>query len=170
MSSYRVIALPDVVADEVRSTGAAPIYGHPAHVEVAKGHGPCRQCLRTFDIGKERRILFTYDAFHGVEALPLPGPVFIHAEPCERYPQDGGFPQDLVQHALTFNAYGLGRKLRAQEHVAGGEGESVIARLLARTDVDYIHVRDTEAGCFDFAIVRNGATDGVDARMEWEGA
>jgi hypothetical protein len=162
MSSYRVIALPDAIADQVRATGAAPTYGHPTHTEVATGHGPCRQCLRTFEVGKERRILFTYDAFHGMEALPLPGPVFIHAARCERYPEDAGFPRELTQHALTFNAYGRGRKLRAQEHLAAGaDVEAAIARLLARTDVDYIHVRDTEAGCFDFAIVRHGsATSG----------
>jgi hypothetical protein len=30
----------------------------------------------------------------------------------------------------------------------------VLERLLARPDVDYIHVRDTEAGCFDCRIER----------------
>lgn len=166
MSSYRVIALPEAVADEVRSTGTAPIYGHPAHTEVAKGYGPCRQCLRTFEVGREHRILFTYDAFHGMEALPLPGPVFIHAARCERYPEDGGFPRELAQHSLTFNGYGRGRKLRVQEHVVGRDVERVIESLLTRPDIDYIHVRDTEAGCFDFAIVRHRTADGGETSME----
>jgi Protein of unknown function (DUF1203) len=30
----------------------------------------------------------------------------------------------------------------------------VIARLFAKPEVDYIHVRDTQAGCFDFAVER----------------
>jgi hypothetical protein len=42
----------------------------------------------------------------------------------------------------------------AQEYVADRCVEPVLERLLARTDVDYIHVRDTEAGCFDFRIER----------------
>ena len=100
-----------------------------------------------------------------MDPLPLPGPVFIHADRCERYPEEGGFPQDLVPHALTFNAYARGRKLRAQEYVAEGEAERAIERLLTREDVDYIHVRDTEAGCFDFAIVRT-AQDQNGARPE----
>ncbi|HEX5832055.1 MAG TPA: DUF1203 domain-containing protein, partial [Gemmatimonadaceae bacterium] len=100
---------------------------------------------------------------HGAETLALPGPVFIHEARCERYPEDGGFPRELARHALTFNAYGRGRKLRAQEHVADGAVEPVIARLLTRPDVDYIHVRDTEAGCFDFAIVRNGGMESAAA-------
>jgi len=154
MPRFRVIAIPTYVADAVRSTRTSPGYGHPAHAEVATGHGPCRHCLRSFTVGVDRRVLFTYDAFSGTESLPLPGPVFIHDAPCERYDEDGGFPADVRAHPLTFNAYGLGRHLRAQEYVADGNVETVVERLLARHDVDYIHVRDTRAGCFDFAVER----------------
>jgi hypothetical protein len=151
---FRVIAIPNSIADAVRVTQKSPGYGHPTHAEIATGHGPCRLCLRTFAIGQERRVLFTYDAFNGTESLPLPGPVFIHEEPCARYSEDDGFPTDLRAHRLTFNAYGRGRHLRAQEYVEDGRAEPVIERLLARDDVDYIHVRDTQAGCFDFRIER----------------
>ena len=154
MPPFRVIAIPSDVADAVRSTRTAPGYGHPAHAEVAAGYGPCRHCLRTFDVGRERRVLFTYDAFRGTEQLPLPGPVFIHEDRCERYAEDAGFPEDLRAHDLTLNAYSRGRALRAQRYVTKGEVESVIEPLLARADVDYIHVRDTRAGCFDFVIER----------------
>jgi hypothetical protein len=99
-------------------------------------------------------VLFTYDAFSGTESLPLPGPVFIHEEPCTRYAEDRGFPDDMRSHPLTFNAYGRGRRLRVQEYVDDGRVEPTIERLLARPDVDYIHVRDTDAGCFDFRIER----------------
>ena len=154
MSDYRIIALPSTIADTVRSTHESPGYGHPTHVEVASGYGPCRHCLRTFAVGQERRILFTYDPFAGTESLPLPGPVFIHEASCERYDERRGFPIDMQSHALTFNAYGRGRHLRAQKYVADGCMEPVIQELLARPDVDYLHVRDTRAGCFDFSIER----------------
>jgi hypothetical protein len=159
MPPFRVIAIPTDVADAVRFTQKSPGYGHPAHAEVASGYGPCRHCLRTFEVGRERRMLFTYDAFNGTESLPLPGPVFIHEDRCERYGEDGGFPEDLRAHALTLNAYGRGRALRAQQYVADGDVEPVIERLLARSDVDYVHVRDTRAGCFDFRIERAGQHD-----------
>jgi hypothetical protein len=155
MPNYRVVAIPSAIAGAVRLTLQSPGYGHPAHAEIASGHGPCRHCLRTFVIGHERRILFTYDAFARTESLPLPGPVFVHETPCNRYPEDGGFPTDMRPHRLTFNAYGRGRRLRAQEYVDDGDAEPVIERLLARSDVDYIHVRDTDAGCFDFTIERD---------------
>lgn len=154
MLPYRTIAIPTSVAESVRATLASPRYGHPAHCEVAAGYGPCRHCLRTFLIGAERRILFTYDAFEGLERLPLPGPIFVHADACERYPEEGGFPERLRSYPLTLNGYGRGRRLAVQEYVEDGEVEAAIGRILARPEVDYIHVRDTEAGCYDLRIER----------------
>jgi hypothetical protein len=151
---FRVAAIPSKVADLVRSTMRSPGYGTPAYVEVATGYGPCRHCLRDFEIGKDRRILFTYDPFRDLEPLPLPGPVFIHAEPCERFPDHLGFPQDIRSHRLTFAAYGAGRRLLTEEYVENGDVEPVITQLLELSDVKFIHVRDTEAGCYDFRIER----------------
>lgn len=154
MSAYRVVAIPTATAEAVRVTMTSPRYGHPAHLEVATGHGPCRHCLRAFDVGREDRILFTHDAFDGRESLPLPGPVFIHAEACDLYPESGGFPEDLVERELTLNAYGVGRELKAQVWVASGEAEATVGQLFDRDDVAYINVYDTEAGCFDFRLER----------------
>ena len=42
----------------------------------------------------------------------------------------------------------------AQEYVLDGTVEPVISRLFATPGVDYIHVRDTQAGCFDFGVER----------------
>ena len=154
--SFRVAAIPTKVAELVRTTRSSPGYGHPAHEEVATGYGPCRHCLRDFQVGKDRRILFTYDPFHGIEPLPLPGPIFIHAESCERFSDAAGFPQDLRSHRLTFAAYGDSRRLVSEEYVANGEVEPAITRLLERNEVNYVHVRDTEAGCYDFRIERAG--------------
>jgi hypothetical protein len=121
---------------------------------VAKGYGPCRHCLRAFEVGQEQRILFTHDPFDEIESLPLPGPVFIHADECARYDEAGGFPDDLRAHAVTLNAYGVGRRLLAQAYVADGLVEPELERLFADADVAYVHVRDTRAGCYDLRVER----------------
>jgi Protein of unknown function (DUF1203) len=154
MQSYRVVAVGSGITDAVRRTLRSPGYGHPAHTEVAAGYGPCRQCLRDFVVGQDRRILFTYDAFNQQEKLPLPGPVFIHETECVAYPEDGGFPADLRARPLTLNAYASGRRLVAQKYVSGGDIDSQITQLLQDREVSYIHVRDTVAGCYDFRIER----------------
>ena len=152
--AYRVLALDPETARKVRDSRRSPGYGHPVHSEVATGYGPCRLCLRDFEIGVERRLLFTCDPFFRLEPYPLPGPVFIHEADCERYPEDGGFPEDLLAHRLTLAAYARGPVLRAEERVEGSAIPETVSRLLSRPDVDYLHVRDTEAGCYDFRIER----------------
>ena len=42
---FTVRGLTQELADEVRRTGSSPGYGHPAHIEIASGTGPCRCCL-----------------------------------------------------------------------------------------------------------------------------
>ena len=160
MISIRVIAIPTEVAEAVRRTGKDPHYGHPASTAVAGEGAPCRHCLKLIAAGEERATLFTLDAFEGVEQLPLPGPVYIHADACERYPEDGGFPAALRASPRTLNAYARGRRLVATEYAEDGDLDAGVEKLLARPDVDYIHVRSTTAGCYTFRIERASSTPG----------
>ena len=153
MNAIRVVAIPTEIAESVRKTMKDPQYGFPAYVSVGDGDAPCRHCLRIISAGMQQT-LFTYDAFAGVEKLPLPGPVYVHAEACERYPEDGGYPAALRESPRTLNAYRRGRRLVAQEYVEGGNVDAAIERLLGHADVDYIHVRSTTAGCYTFRVER----------------
>lgn len=156
MTVFRYLGIPEVLASEVRATLRSPQYGHPAHREAAQGLGPCRSCLRTFVLGQEQRILFTYQPFQDPGSLPAPGPVFIHAEPCQRY--DGlEFPADWSSLPLVLEGYGTGGRLVAQERVGPTPPEAVLSRLFAIGGVEYVHARNGEAGCFM-------------ARVEWAGA
>ncbi|MBV8514372.1 MAG: DUF1203 domain-containing protein [Acidobacteria bacterium] len=157
MNTMRIVAIPTEVASAVRSTLKAPTYGFPAHVEIASDAAPCRHCLKTFVAGNDQRILFTYDRFAGVESLPQPGPVYIHADNCERHHADGGFPDELRNSPRTLEAYARGRKLIATEYVADGKYELAIENLFANPETDYIQVNSTTAGCFTFRIERASA-------------
>ena len=170
MIPIRIVAIPTEVAQEVRQTMRAPVFGFPAHAELATDEAPCRHCLRLTAAGRECRILFTYDRFEGVEALPQPGPVYVHEEACPRYEDDAGFPEELRSSPRTLEAYARGRRLLAQEYVADGKFEPVIEKLFARREVDYIQVHSTTAGCFTFRIERddrpitkNSATENVES-------
>jgi len=154
MIPIRVVAIPTEIADAVRRTHKDPHYGHAAHTEIAGEGAPCRHCLQIIAAGVEKATLFTYDAFEGVESLPLPGPVYIHAEACSRYPENSGFPAQLRSSPRTLNAYARGRRLIAAEYVENGNVDDGVEKLFARADVDYIHVRSTTAGCYTFRIER----------------
>lgn len=151
--NFRVMAIPPEIASQARATMKSPQYGHPAHADVATGYGPCRSCLKTFERDKEIRILFTYNAFAGLSNLPLPGPIFIHQGDCERY-QANEFPADLRALPIVLEGYGGNSWLVARERVTDADFENVIIRLFARNAVDYIHIRNAEAGCFIARIER----------------
>lgn len=157
VSTFRVISIPNSLAEQARATRKSPQYGHPVHVELATGYGPCRQCLHTFNEGREPRILFTYNPFEGRDSYPSPGPIFIHEQPCASYAEDGGFPEDLRRLPLVLEGYGAGRRIVVQERVQDGKVEDAIERIFAQSAVEYIHVRNLEAGCFIAEIGRAAA-------------
>src|SRR5512146_2417464 len=104
MTTFRVVPISDQVAESVRRELRSPQYGHPAHAETATGYGPCRSCLRTFTVGAEQRLLFTYNPFDGLSSYPSPGPIFIHSDGCEAFVGDG-FPADLRALPLYLEGY-----------------------------------------------------------------
>jgi hypothetical protein len=152
----KIVAISTEVADTVRQTMRAPVYGFPAHKELATEVAPCRHCLRLIAPQVEDAILFTYDRFTGVEELPQPGPIYVHAKNCPRYDEQEGFPEELRGSPRTLEAYAKGRRFIAQEYVADGAFEAAIARLFSNREVDYLQVHSTTAGCFTFRIERAG--------------
>jgi hypothetical protein len=97
--------------------------------------------------------LFTYNAFENLSRLPLPGPVYIHRDECESYAA-AGFPPDLVALPLLFEAFGAESELVRREPVERAKIDAQIARLFELNEVDYIYVRNAEAGCFVARIER----------------
>ena len=143
---FTVRGVPQETADEVRRTRHAPTYGHPAHLEIARGTGPCRCCLRTFVPGGEQRLLFTYRPRSANGSLMAPGPVFIHAEHCEAY-VGAGFPDGLRSLPLAFEARASGSRvigLSAQPSAP----ETLIGQMFDDREVEWLHLRHAEAGCF----------------------
>jgi hypothetical protein len=145
--SYRIVPISPGIAAFVRTHLRAPQYGHPATVELASGYGPCRQCLRVFREGEEDRVLFTFNATPTEEGLPQPGPVFIHKEPCAPFDQDG-VPEDLRHLPLFLEGFGKASWLVRRMPVRPGRVEDAIAELLADPEVERVHIRNAEAGCF----------------------
>jgi hypothetical protein len=154
MSAFRVVAIATETAEKVRASLRSSFHDLPAYQEISTDDAPCRHCLGKFKAGEDRRILFTYDRFDGVESLPQPGPVYVHAAGCDRYSETAGFPEQLRNSPRTLEAYGAGRVLVAREHVIDGRFEPIIARMLGSREVDYIQVNSTTAGCFTFRIER----------------
>jgi len=154
MNSFQIVAIPSDVAEAVRTTQKAPGYGFPAHKEIATGRAPCRHCLQLIRVQEEELLLFTYDPFREVGEPPLPGPVYIHADKCERNTGQHTFPEEYRGRLLTLAAYGDDRTLLKERRLTGGGEDEEAEKLFADPAVRYIHVRSTEAGCYLFRLER----------------
>lgn len=144
---FIVRGVPQEIADEVRRTRLSAGYGHPAHLEVAGGTGPCRCCLRPFVPGREQRLLFTYRPRASDGSLMAPGPVFIHADHCVAY-EEPGFPAALRSLPLAFEARASGSRVTEVSARADAPAEAQIRVLFDDHFAKWLHVRHAEAGCF----------------------
>ena len=150
---FTVRGIPQQVADEVRRTRRSPGYGHPAHLEVATGSGPCRCCLEPFVEGRDERLLFTWRPEGDASSLMAPGPVFIHARHCTAY-DAAGFPEALRALPLAFEARGTHSRVAGLSSDAHRPAEAHIEGLLADHANQWLHLRHAQAGCFIARIER----------------
>ena len=159
MFGLRVVAVATELVESMKATMLSPGYGHPVSVKVATGHGPCRHCLKPFVVGVESRLLFTLNSFTGLEALPQPGPVFVHEHSCERYDEAAGYPERLLAFDAVLDGYDVGHRMVRRELVLDGRHETVLreileGRSLSYGAIRYVMVRDAKAGCYDFRVER----------------
>ena len=158
----QIVPMPSEVAENVRAPMKSAGYGFPAHRQPpTQGRAPCRHCLKLIRPQDEELILFTYDAFYGQGVPPLPGPVYIHAEPCRPFEGEGKLPEAYRGQPLTFEAFGenrsrLGEK-RVDELVDGKDADQALEELFREHRVQYVHVRSTKAGCYLFRVERASA-------------
>lgn len=155
---FIVRGIPQHVADEVRRTRRSPGYGHPAHLEIAGGTGPCRCCLKPFVPGREQRLLFTWRPKGDDASLMAPGPVFIHAQWCAAFVGEG-FPGSLRELPLAFEARLPGNRIVALSAHADLEAEAQMETLFRERGASWLHVRHAEAGCFIARVDRADASD-----------
>ncbi|MEO8621676.1 MAG: DUF1203 domain-containing protein [bacterium] len=147
MPSFIVRPIGRDITDVVRGTLRAPQYGHPVHRELAKGTGPCRECLSAFSIEREDRMLFTHNTFSGLDLTPQPGPVFIHAESCEAFSGDA-YPDGLRTIPMLAEAHYHDATRSAANRLTPGNESAMLEAMFEDDRVRFIHLLHAEAGCF----------------------
>ena len=147
MPGFRVRPISPEITAAVRDTLRAPGYGHPVHREVARGTGPCRECLSTFEVGVDERLLFTHDAFAGLEQLSQPGPVFVHARPCVPF-SGSGYPTGLEALPIVAEVWRRDGSRSNPRPLPPAREAETLEELLDDPICEFIHLRHGEAGCF----------------------
>jgi Protein of unknown function (DUF1203) len=151
-SRFRVVPIRTEIAEAARREAKA---GAPDHAFVTAdlpSEYPCRHCLRWAQPG-ERIILFPFAAIAPGRPYSESGPIFVHANPCERYAATHDFPSEF-RKGRGLRAYNSQLDIIAAE-VANGEGpEAVIERFLQIPETAFVHVRSATHGCYTMEVER----------------
>src|SRR5437667_6322383 len=126
-SKFRIVPLATEVANAARRAAEAGAADHAVITADSPTGFPCRHCLR-FARSGERVILFPYAAIPPDHPYSESGPIFVHAEACQRYAATREFPADL-RKGRAVRAYNSKFDMIDAEIVNGSEPETVIEKF-----------------------------------------
>src|SRR6476660_6141646 len=151
-SRFQIIPLPTEIADSARSVVSAGA-ADPALIKVdSLESSPCRHCLRWAQPG-ERVVLFPYAAIPHGHPYSETGPIFVHANDCQRYSATNEYPGDF-RNGRVFRAYDSNYNIIDAQALNGSEPEVVIGNLFQNPDTEFVDVRSITHGCFTFRVQR----------------
>jgi hypothetical protein len=156
---FKIVPLSKEYAARVRQAGRDD-FGNEIIEQVAGGYGPCRVSLKPFVPGVDRRVLASHSPFAVANAFNQPGPVFFNASPeIAEYQEVHRFPPEIkadrVNFPLTLIGYSSDQRMVFAELVGDRDIDEMIENIFAeRSDVEFLHARNAEAGCFICKIER----------------
>ncbi len=156
MFPIRFLALADEIVQAYRN-GSPDAHGRAPERAINESPGaPCRHCLKDIRVG-EPLLILAHRPFTSSQAYAESGPIFLHAENCERHPESARTPAMLLKRERVlirgYNrndriVYGTGAV------IASGEIEAAAAKLFQRKEVAYIHLRSANYNCYQCAVFR----------------
>ena len=151
-TKYRVVPIATEVANRARAAAAAGASDHALVVADSPDAYPCRHCLRWATAG-ESLILFPFASVPPGYPYAESGPIFVHADACQRYAETEVFPFAFRKNRVL-RAYDSKHTMIDAAVVNGDEPEAVIENLLENPDTHFIHVRSLLRGCYTMGIAR----------------
>ncbi len=150
--NFRVVPLPTEIAEAARRSAEAGAPDHKVVIADAPVGFPCRHCLRWAKPG-EHMILFPFAAIPPGRPYSETGPIFVHAERCERYSATSEFPAEFCR-GRVIRAYDSGQNIIAAEVVNGSEPEAITEKFLENPETAFVHVRSASHGCYTMQVER----------------
>ena len=147
-------ALP---TEQVRALqhGAPDAYGMVPERQISDGDGvPCRHCLTNVAAG-EPYLVLAYRPFPELQPYAETGPIFLHADECERAAETAELPELFAKtRDYILRGYGLNDRIVYGTGAVTPTPEIVdrAASLLARPDVAYVHMRSAKNNCYQCRI------------------
>ena len=150
--SFHIVPLPTEIADAARRAAKEGAADHAIITVDSPESSPCRHCLRWAQPG-ERVVLFPYAAIPSGQPYSETGPIFVHADECQRYGSPNEYPDDF-RNGRVFRAYDSDYNIIDAQVVDGTEPELVIQNLFQNPDTAFVDARSVTRGCFTFRVQR----------------
>lgn len=113
------------------------------------------RCCLTESLPGERIALISYRPFPWSGPYAEVGPVFVHAEECAGYQKSSEYPEEFAGRRQLLRAYDHHRRISDAIQAKDGEqAKRILAWLLSRPEVDFVHSRNLEWGCYMFSARR----------------
>jgi len=154
--SIRFVALDSELVKRLQH-GGADANGQKAERHIcAGGMMPCRHCLSDIKAG-EPYLILAHRPFSAAQPYAEQGPIFLHAETCDRRPDSEDAPtMFLEREAYLIRGYG------ADDRIVYGTGKIVAPATMAEAArgafadprVKYVHVRSASNNCYQCRIDR----------------
>jgi hypothetical protein len=115
--------------------------------------------LKPFHPGVDRRILLSHSPFEIANAFNQPGPIFVNSANVDEYSDVRRFPPEIKadkEHfPLTLIGYNASQQMVFSELVGDQDVDEMIIRIFGEEpEVEYLHARNAQAGCFVCKIER----------------
>jgi Protein of unknown function (DUF1203) len=151
-TAFRIVPLRSEVAEQARRAAESGAKDHAVITADSATGYPCRHCLSWAQPG-ERVILFPYAAIPSGQPYSETGPIFVHANECQRYSTINEYPADF-RNGRVFRAYDSKYNIIDAQVTNGSEPEVVIESLFQNPDTAFVDARSVTHGCFTFRIQR----------------
>ena len=154
--SIRIVALESGLVESLQN-GGLDANGHKPERHICQGGMmPCRHCLTDIKAG-EPYLILAHRPFPKAQPYAEQGPIFLHAERCQRHPDSEDVPRlFLGRKDYLIRGYG------ADDRIVYGTGKIVAPAAMAQAAqemfaegrVAYIHVRSASNNCYQARIDR----------------
>ncbi len=154
--SIRFTALPSDEVHRLRA-GELDANGMVPERQVSDGGGnPCRHCLQDIAQGDEMLVL-AYRPFPESQPYAELGPIFLHAEHCDRHTANAEVPQLFLKRAQM-----LVRGYLPDNRIKYGSGkvvstealDDVCREMLDDPEIAYVHLRSASNNCYQARVER----------------
>lgn len=141
--------MPSDQAGHLRD-GGNDAHGQTPQIAVSDGDGlPCRHCMQMIEKGAAYLIV-SHKPFSTTQPYAEQGPIFLHAEFCAAYKDDGNLPSVFDSPTFIIRGYD------ASERIISGTGSvverrSVVSKsqqLLDNPQARFVHIRSASNNCW----------------------